>query len=250
MAKARALLIGINYQTYESKPSHLHGCIHDVHSFQDFLSNHVRLQKKNVKTLTDEISTQDVSWTSVMLAIHDLCVASWKEELELAVFYFSGHGIQLRDTNQDEADGLDEGIAPYDYNKYGAILDDHLKRLFLGFNPRTRVVCIFDSSHSGSIMDQPFTYMDGLDVSTQFVLDPEIDEYPHILVLSGCKDKEVCGDDTQEGGVTMGTFTRHLLKVLIEFPDFPILDVQKKVNYNLKCMGEVHPIGYDISLFS
>ncbi len=80
-----------------------------------------------------------------------------------AVFYFSGHGQQVKDNNGDELDGLDESIVPYDAamrfepGKYEGDLhfrDDELGepmtalRKKLGKNGH--LLLILDSCHSGT----------------------------------------------------------------------------------------------------
>jgi uncharacterized caspase-like protein len=59
------------------------------------------------------------------------------------VFFFSGHGNQIRDNDRDEADGTDETIALYD----GAVTDDELTQL-LGQGQQRELVAL-DSCHSG-----------------------------------------------------------------------------------------------------
>ena len=69
--------------------------------------------------------------------------------------YYSGHGLQIADKNNDEADSLDEAIALYDlepiaggYN--GVLLDDELERMLQAL-PSNNVTVIVDACHSGTV---------------------------------------------------------------------------------------------------
>jgi hypothetical protein len=74
-------------------------------------------------------------------------------------FHYSGHGGQQQDTSGDEADGYDETILPCDYTKAGQIVDDDLHEILVKPLKRgIKLVAIFDSCHSGSVLDLPFTY--------------------------------------------------------------------------------------------
>jgi metacaspase-1 len=64
------------------------------------------------------------------------------------VLSYSGHGGQVRDTNGDEADGLDETWCLFD----GEIVDDELALLWTKFQPGVRIVVYSDSCHSGSVI--------------------------------------------------------------------------------------------------
>ncbi|CAM9023681.1 unnamed protein product [Wickerhamomyces anomalus] len=74
-------------------------------------------------------------------------------------FHYSGHGSQQEDTDGDEEDGIDETIVPLDFEKNGQIVDDELHaRLVPPLKPGVRLTALFDSCHSGSVLDLPYTY--------------------------------------------------------------------------------------------
>jgi hypothetical protein len=243
VAKSKALLIGINYKDYTLAPRHLFGCINDVGSMAILLEQSYGLHHDDITILTDEIDKHEVTWAGIVLAIHDLCAASWQDGgLDTAYFFFSGHGIQTRPlpgTDTTEADGLDEGIAPYDFDCCGPIKDHQLRRLFQGFNPSTKVVCVFDSSHSGSIVDLPYHYVNGEDVTPQFIKNLSISvSHPRLYVLSGCKDKQVCQDDKDAvSGAVGGVFTQSLVGALSKRTTLPLIDLQKKINAEMLNKG-------------
>ncbi|KAI0241918.1 Ca(2+)-dependent cysteine protease, partial [Massospora cicadina] len=73
--------------------------------------------------------------------------------------HYSGHGGTQRDTDGDEEDGYDETILPLDYESKGQITDDMLFDILIRDLPKgVRLTAIFDSCHSGSVLDLPYTY--------------------------------------------------------------------------------------------
>jgi len=74
-------------------------------------------------------------------------------------FHYSGHGGQTKDQDGDEADGMDEVIYPVDYQKNGHIVDDLMHQIMVKPLPAgCRLTAIFDSCHSGSVLDLPYIY--------------------------------------------------------------------------------------------
>ncbi|NOT36536.1 MAG: hypothetical protein HOP11_04105 [Saprospiraceae bacterium] len=82
---------------------------------------------------------------------------------DFAYFHFSGHGQQIRDKNNDEVDGLDEALVPYDSPKFfnkgiyegeRLVTDDELHMLFSRIRkklgPEGRLLVCIDACHSGS----------------------------------------------------------------------------------------------------
>lgn len=77
-------------------------------------------------------------------------------------FHYSGHGSQSKASLLDslfEGDSMDETICPSDYDKAGMITDNELNKLMVKPLPEgCKLTCIFDSCHSGSVLDLPFLY--------------------------------------------------------------------------------------------
>ncbi|KAG1588264.1 hypothetical protein G6F48_005385 [Rhizopus delemar] len=75
----------------------------------------------------------------------------------------SGHGGRVADTSNDEDDGYDETIYPLDFDKFdgtsGQILDDEMHEIMVKPLPKgCRLTAIFDSCHSGTVLDLPYIY--------------------------------------------------------------------------------------------
>ncbi|MEZ5196629.1 MAG: caspase family protein [Bacteroidales bacterium] len=81
---------------------------------------------------------------------------------DIVVLHFSGHGQQIMDNNNDELDGYDESIIPYDANVYFSknyhgenhLRDDELTVLLNGIREKLgtegNILVILDSCHSGT----------------------------------------------------------------------------------------------------
>lgn len=62
------------------------------------------------------------------------------------IFYFSGHGFQLADTNKDEDDKLDEAMVLYD----DLLVDDEVNEVYKKMYKTSQNTMIVDACHSGS----------------------------------------------------------------------------------------------------
>jgi len=73
--------------------------------------------------------------------------------------HYSGHGGSQPDTDGDEVDGMDETIVPVDYETAGMIVDDEIYAILVKNVPvGARLTAVFDSCHSGSVLDLCFSY--------------------------------------------------------------------------------------------
>lgn len=191
--KAAALLIGINY--IMDTQNRLNGCHNDVMNMANMLVNRYRFPKSQVQVIADT-SVQQVPFTTreaILCRLYELALKSWRDDLEIVFFHYSGHGSQQRDFNGDEADGLDEGICPCDFDKSGLIIDDELLHIFKQFNPKTKIVAVFDCCHSGTILDLPYQYnSDGQPNVTPTSSSQTL--LPNLLMISGCIDSDVSAD--------------------------------------------------------
>ncbi|KAJ3341162.1 hypothetical protein HDU93_005571 [Gonapodya sp. JEL0774] len=159
--RRKAVLIGINY-TGQGK-AELKGCWNDVQNIRSFISSppfSFPTDEDNMRVLTDDPSKQPERRPTRRNILEAL---KWLVEDvadgDSRFLHFSGHGVQREDTDGDEEDGFDESILPLDYTTQGPILDDELNRILVrSIPPTARLTCIFDSCHSGTVLDLPFCY--------------------------------------------------------------------------------------------
>jgi hypothetical protein len=160
-----------------------------------------------IATYTDEFSDDPVCRRNILDVLHRLVRRTHAEAVDEVFLHFSGHGTNRIDLAEDEADGRDECIVPVDVDTYGTISDDLLTNYLERIHPRTRVVCLFDCCHSGTILDLPFVYGSP---TPPFTLDWA---GPEIICFSGCKDTESSADTTMFGNKATGAMTTCVLNV-------------------------------------
>jgi hypothetical protein len=143
-AEGYAVLVGIN--DYLVITPRLNFCEDDVRIFKQVLIQKAGFKPENIKVLLSKEATK----RSIMKAITHW-LADRVKPGDKALFYFSGHGIQLEDDNGDEADGKDEVLCAYDSTLYDItfIRDDELDRWFRKVNTTDKIV-VLDCCHSGT----------------------------------------------------------------------------------------------------
>jgi hypothetical protein len=229
MAKGMALTIGLNAvdpNQYAGWDGKLIACENDA---QD-LAEIARSRGFEVETLL----TGDATRKNVMARISKAAAALKADDIFL--LYYSGHGGQLPDKNDDEPDGLDETWCLYD----AQLVDDELYTLWSTFAAGVRLFALSDSCHSGTVLkfalNQPLALMqtslgntprykampkelegrvyrqnkafyDTILTNPNLALKDEDIKAPAILI-SGCLDNQY-----SEDGPFNSLFTAHLLKV-------------------------------------
>lgn len=130
-----------------------------MHNIVNFLIRSFGYKREDIVTLTDDVTNirQQPTKQNIIEAMQWLVRgASANDSL---FFHYSGHGGQTEDLDGDEADGYDEVIYPVDFQKNGHIVDDLMHEIMVKPLPAgCRLTAIFDSCHSGSALDLPYTY--------------------------------------------------------------------------------------------
>eukprot|EP01134_Creolimax_fragrantissima_P003123 CFRG3123T1 len=128
-------------------------------------------------------------------------------------FHYSGHGGQVRDTNGDEEDGMDETIIPMDYKQAGQIVDDELHMNICKKIPKgCRLTSVMDCCHSGTGLDLPYRY-----TLTRSGVKQTVDNIGvkrgketrgEVVLFSGCQDNQTSADTSAlSGGTRTGAMT-------------------------------------------
>ncbi|KAK1924591.1 peptidase C14, caspase domain-containing protein [Papiliotrema laurentii] len=155
--KKKALLIGINYFGTKAQ---LAGCINDVHNIQRFIQERYGYQPQDMVVLTDDSNDPKSLPTKANIEKAMGWLVDGAQKDDALFFHYSGHGTTAEDTNGDEADGTDEASCPVDYEEAGLIVDDESDHEYLvrPLPAGCRLTAIFDSCHSGTVMDLPYVY--------------------------------------------------------------------------------------------
>ena len=216
----RALLIGINTyappdgasSTVSRKWKDLEGAANDVEAFRAILAD--RFSFEDIRLLQNRDATRD----AILGGIAGLVESS--QPGDIVVFFYAGHGSQVRNTGSREQDKLDETIVPAD-SWAGAqdIRDKELRDAFNALIARgVHVTLIFDSCHSGSITrGLPSGRTRYIEPSPLTVNDPSDPPKPvdqGALIISASQDEEVARELVDEYGNPRGAFSWALAKAL------------------------------------
>jgi len=166
-----ALLVGINYNN--NPDATLNGCYNDIVNVSQYLRTTLGYDSAAVSILTDGNrgaagagTASAVPPTRQNIIAGMTALVSGMVSGDEAIFHFSGHGSLVRDTNGDEATGLDSCLCPLDYNAPasaggGIITDDEIRALLVNKVPRgARLYVILDCCHNGTGCDVRYKYED------------------------------------------------------------------------------------------
>lgn len=230
---ARAILIGINYFDFDCE---LKGCINDANNMLRWLHS---IGYDEFELMVD--SPLDPDWrlpnaptrANILRAIDAVIAKSVAGDT--IFFHFSGHGSQLLDDDEDEADGLDECICPADSIITGDYITDDVIRerlIDLAAVRGIRVRMVLDCCHSGTGADLPWVWTWGNKTTADCTRTGRQKFVPgyvggsddahtivpaDVICISGCKDNQTSADvTTRIGGqsVSGGALTTALLGLL------------------------------------
>lgn len=229
MKKKTGVMFGINYQNTSSE---LKGCINDVNFVAQMLTSNYGYS--GIKIFTDETSVKPTKST-ILNEIKSLVNQSANYE-EIFV-HFSGHGGQIRDTNSDEIDRLDEIIFPLDYRSAGIIKDDELLSILR--NSKCEVRAIFDSCHSGSVLDlQHQVQFVKSKLMTTFQKSLITSNQKRIICLSGCVDEQVSYDSFNPvNKKAMGALTTLFYNYSRDKTSVNVMDLMSEIQKGMTSSG-------------
>jgi hypothetical protein len=218
----RALLIGIN--TYlpagQPRPSvmserrlgNLDGSVNDVEAMSEVLTR--RFGFDRVVVLKDQQAKRQM----ILDAIQNELITPAAPG-DVSVFYYAGHGSQVKNSASDEPDRYDESIVPADaYTGVPDIRDKELRRYFnSAVDKGVILTAIFDSCNSGSIArgadaTRRSANPDDRDIRDGSTYGPK-PESRGALILSAAQDTQ-SAYEMKIDGIPLGVFTNALLRTL------------------------------------
>jgi len=166
--KLRALLTGISYKHSPSNPDgtkwdELDGTYSDVEQFRTLLLKTYKYLSKDIIVLKDDPDLPSDSQPTKANMLRELkkLVAGAKPG-DKFVFLYSGHSDQQpsKDDPADEEDGMDEVIVASDL---GRIIDNDLNDILVkGLPVGCTLLAVFDTCHSGTMLDLPHYHCNDL----------------------------------------------------------------------------------------
>ncbi|TEB20080.1 hypothetical protein FA13DRAFT_1820432 [Coprinellus micaceus] len=255
--RKRAVCIGINYigQKHE-----LQGCANDARNMREFLIRtssppprslkHILIRVKSfipspsvafecthpthadaekyhfppteILLLTDDDRRNRTPTREEMFKAMAWLVDDAKQDDSL-FFHYSGHGGQVPNEDGRELDGMDENIFPVDAADAGDIIDDDLHTALVEpLPPGCRLSAVFDSCHSGTILDLPYLHsahgrLRSVSHITKRVRKRGALDTADVICFSACKDDETSAD-TFNGSAAVGAMSYAFIRALEQDP--------------------------------
>ena len=188
----KALLIGCNY--FKDPNNRLYGCINDVINMTNTLVDAFDYDLNNITVLRDDSTSPSSIPTRLNILSTLKSLAQQSGQLSEIWIHYSGHGSQVKDTNNDESDSLDEIIVPVDFKTAGIIRDDEFFSILQTFSVKCRIILLFDSCHSGSICDLTYSFRVSGNNIIRSNSSSKILNHPNIFCFSGSKDDQTSAD--------------------------------------------------------
>ncbi len=224
----KALIIGSNYfGDYMLK-----GCLNDCVNIRNLLTGVFEFNDQRITKVDDN----NIKPTKENITREFKQILSLANDGDILFFHFSGHGFQIKTDDTKETDGYDEVIITNEGNdSLESIWDNDLKQMISeNLKSDATVLMLFDSCHSGTIMDLKWNY----DMTTgEFVEnanDVEIQIPGNVIMLSSCQESQLSADfyvDYQNQGILSYEF----IKCVRKNPDISLANLLNQLQTN---MGE------------
>jgi hypothetical protein len=231
--KKAALLIGINYR---GKNNELYGCENDIESSKKMLIEKYHFKESDIKVLIEKNNDSSLVPTyKNIVATIDWLVKKSDEGYGSLWFQYSGHGYYFRDRDGDEKDGYDECLVTSD--NY-AIMDDYLRsHLINRIRADSKLFCLMDCCHSGTILDLQYKYLPSPSRRRMFQENSSSTK-SNVWALSGCRDNQESADAEFSRNEWAGALTKNFIDSLKTYNYSPKIDqLLMDVQLNLKRQG-------------
>ena len=182
--KKTALLIGINYKGTNSE---LRGCENDILNTKKILISKYGFKENEIVMMAENFGEKPTR-ANILKQMRNLVNKSNNGYSSLW-FQYAGHGYYTADYNGDEKDKKDECIVTSDMR---IITDDEFRKLFTSkINKNTKMFCLMDCCHSGTIMDLKYKYRSN---KTKWTTENKYAVGANIIAISGCRDNQTSAD--------------------------------------------------------
>jgi hypothetical protein len=218
----KALLIGINYLNTEYE---LSGCIDDTVRMKEYLQTKGFVSFNIMTDLTSKKPTKINILDEFKLFLSNASNG------DILFFYFSGHGSYTNDNNNDEMDKKDEMIISKDLQ---GVIDDELKTILKNnLKKNVTIVGLFDSCHSGTILDLKYNYLDSNNYD-KYSENNKVSECDgNVIMISGCRDSQT-SSEALINNKAQGVLTWSFIKAMEELPNSSWREILKYMRTLLK----------------
>jgi len=257
--KKRAILIACTYNGAASEElGELKYAYKDIDNLKNLLTR-FEFSENEITVLTDKPGYEAKKPTreNILKELSKL-VKDTKSGDTLFV-HFSGHGSQ-QEARDDiyEVDGLDEYILPVDFvklrneGKVHYILDDTLRQVLVDNLPaEAKLIALFDSSSSGTILDLPYnleqqpTASDpqpnlsaNTKVSPAFGLEDSRIIHGDVICISSCADSTQ-SFESSDGGLLVTQFCNVLNQALDNKKEITLNELKESIKERIAHIHEI-----------
>lgn len=139
----KALIVGVD--KYKNSAWNLEGCTLDAAVMSGMLQDHFGFPGDNIRVLMDNRATKAEIEGRLDWLVRDA------KPGDVLVFFYAGHGSQVRDRDGDELDDvMDEILCPHDLDWDDPLTDDILHSYFKRVPQGANLSIVFDCCHSGT----------------------------------------------------------------------------------------------------
>ncbi|KAF8743458.1 Caspase domain, partial [Rhizoctonia solani] len=247
--KRKAVLVGCNYP---GSIAPLEGCINDVFNIKRFLIDYFGYEETNIRVLTDSESSHGEIGEALSTRENIVGYIRWLVE----------------DAEPDDSLFF-HSICPTDYETAGVLVDDELHDLLVKPLPEgAGLTALFDSCHSGSVLDLPWTQyetsgaikepddLQGEAEAEAVAIDAHQKRFKwspaDVISLSGCRDSQTSAD-AQFGGLPSGALSYAFIRAFAKFPQMTYAQLLKVIRNELRGkfdqrpqLSSSHPIDMDL----
>lgn len=205
--RGHALLFGLNYA--HCKKGKLKGCINDVQNVRSFLKKRYKIP---VTLYTDRNNRKRTTRNGILQSLKKLARKSRRQKLRFVWIHYSGHGTWKKGKS-GETDNRDELLAPSNYESGARITDNEIHRILKRFWKGTKIICVFDCCHSGTVADLKYRWNSKGSVKIE---NRRCRIRAKVACISGCLDAQQAADAKGINGQSgySGAMTTYLLKAL------------------------------------
>jgi hypothetical protein len=218
--------------------SNLDGALNDLEGMRGLLVSRYGFKPENIHVLRDGQASRQ----AILDAVKQYLVDEPRSGDDV-LFFYAGHGSQVRNSLSREPDKLDETLVPADARKGVAdIRDKEVGRLVnAALDKNVRLTMIVDSCHSGSIA-RGYEKVRELPPADGDVKDPSVLEPPpetRAVVMSAAQDFQTAAEVSEPDG-PHGLFSAALIRTLATAqPTEPLERLFRRVTAIMQSTGRM-----------
>ncbi len=222
----KAIIIGSNYFGEYT----LNGCLNDCVNIRNLLIGVFGFNNQRITKIDDN----NIKPTKENITREFKNMLSLANDGDILFFHFSGHGFQIRTDDRKEIDGYDEVIFTNENNiSLEAISDNDLKQMISdNLKSDATVFMLFDSCHSGTVMDLKWNYDMATGEFVENTNDVEIQIPGNVIMFGSCQESELSSDfyvDYQSQGILSYEF----IKCVRNNPNISLANLLNQLQTNM-----------------